>query len=1087
MTKISQKKLTVILIAFLFVISVIALFVNIDNAIAADKKDIKGGWLVPKGTLTESSGTQTFKGAWAIDNRGLYVENITFSFKVPDSVAIGETSQIAFQSDKKQISSFNIGKIFTITRVEDGVKLQFGENEVGKESNLLDYSTILNVDKQYHIVLEYSSEQYTLYLDGVDISSDCTTLFATLQKSDISDAYQKSYIAIKQSSNAVLELVDYGQIYNMYYDYPADIIKVTAETEIEYLAQNRYWQGCPTIQEVDGRIWAGWFTGGVKEPSILNYSVLAYSDDGGDTWTDPAYIVKLNGYGRAGDVQFWVDPQGNFWMFWVQHGGHVFETNWGVWGVKITNAGIGQDAVFGEPIRICDGLLRNRLTVLDNGDWLLGAYDQNDADDTKVYASIDNGQTWTLRGSAKTSDESGSKNFATYFDEQMIVELEPNHLWMLIRTDEKDENGQCYIAQSHSYDGGYTWSRAVDSGLRGPSSRFFFYKLKDGNVLLINHKSGSGRGELLARIFYTSTQTWTSEDTSFSIDDRANISYPDAYFDANEENITLIYDRERYQAREVIMTTFSVDDIYGGKVDASVNPAILNRKVISKATIATINSEWPGIVTTDDRLDGTTFMYANARYTKSLQSDYVKAEIDILDLYHTGTWIAVGLSGNANAGIDAGKITSKTGTNYLSLLFRNKNGELDARAFNKGIETKLVAEDDAFVDALGKMKIEFVRDDVNNGYVVYINDVKMSNSLSAFSGVTNEMISDVNGKTYLSFAAMSPTTNVVRDMAYRGWIVEKVIDIFAINVQDVKTRLQALKDKQDYKISDKSMLESLRQDYNYLDLVSQDMLTEIIYLINAENVVKGLEDEIKVVEELIDLLAIVSELTISDKDTYYNANNAFNNLTAEQKMLVDQIKKDKLADCTVKMEEVFQPIYDVEDLIDSLPNIIVYADKDLVENVKAEYDKLALEYKNEVRNLYKLNSALSIISRMQEVIDIDADIAVLPVNLTIDNKAEVLALLDRYNNLTEQEQGQINNYYKLVSANLIINAMTDEQNNKSEIDSVIDKINQIHSNGVIDLNKLQVANTAYDKLTDNQKLLVTNFSLLKAANAITNR
>ena len=47
---------------------------------------------------------------------------------------------------------------------------------------------------------------------------------------------------------------------------------------------HRAWQGCPTMAITrGGRLFAGWFTGGLFEPCIHNYNVLVMSDDGGES------------------------------------------------------------------------------------------------------------------------------------------------------------------------------------------------------------------------------------------------------------------------------------------------------------------------------------------------------------------------------------------------------------------------------------------------------------------------------------------------------------------------------------------------------------------------------------------------------------------------------------------------------------------------------------------------------------------------------------------------------------------------------------------------------------------------------------
>ena len=53
-------------------------------------------------------------------------------------------------------------------------------------------------------------------------------------------------------------------------------------TDPQYHVDARKFQGCPTIAITPkGRIYAGWYAGGLGEPHIENYNLLVYSDDFG--------------------------------------------------------------------------------------------------------------------------------------------------------------------------------------------------------------------------------------------------------------------------------------------------------------------------------------------------------------------------------------------------------------------------------------------------------------------------------------------------------------------------------------------------------------------------------------------------------------------------------------------------------------------------------------------------------------------------------------------------------------------------------------------------------------------------------------
>ena len=85
----------------------------------------------------------------------------------------------------------------------------------------------------------------------------------------------------------------------------------------KYDVKNRFWQGCPTILRTPGgRLFAGWYSGGMGEPHWENYNLLIRSDDDGMTWNFPEMIISGNPETDcvAIDIQLWLDPMGRMWL-----------------------------------------------------------------------------------------------------------------------------------------------------------------------------------------------------------------------------------------------------------------------------------------------------------------------------------------------------------------------------------------------------------------------------------------------------------------------------------------------------------------------------------------------------------------------------------------------------------------------------------------------------------------------------------------------------------------------------------------------------------------------------------------------------
>jgi len=269
---------------------------------------------------------------------------------------------------------------------------------------------------------------------------------------------------------------------------------------------------------------------------------------------------------RTFDPCLWIDPSGRLWLFYTQSYTYI-DGRLGVW-AAVCDHPDSEEPRFSEPRRIANGVMMNKPTVLSTGEWLLCCSiwcdersELNDLPEERfsnVYCSADNGETFARIGYTDYADRST--------DEPMIVEKKDGQLWMLIR-------GKHGIGQGFSDDKGYTWHDIGFSGIENPCSRFHIRRLPGGNLLLINHKNfngqnpenvvvGSGRNNLTAMLSADDGKTWSE---GLLLDERNEVSYPDASVD-REGRIWIVYDRERYHAREILMASVTEEDILAGKL-----------------------------------------------------------------------------------------------------------------------------------------------------------------------------------------------------------------------------------------------------------------------------------------------------------------------------------------------------------------------------------------------------------------------------------------------------------------------------------------------------------------------------------------
>ncbi len=338
---------------------------------------------------------------------------------------------------------------------------------------------------------------------------------------------------------------------------------------IKYHEDIRMFQGCPTLAvTAGGRIFLGWYAGGLGEPSMDNYNLLVYSDDKGKTWSKPLFVIPSSYEDRihALDIQLYMDPKGVLHIQWVQnnakryHGekltyrpdqpmvirhGYIFDDfRHHAWEMTCEEPDA-QTLIFSEPRPLYPGFLRCKPTFLKNGHQLHFAYDQM-SDRYVFQRTEDGGKTFTKH--------MGAVKKATPFDESMAYEMENGDIRMLART----LRGE--LAESISHDGGFTWSTAKDSGIVSANTRFYINRLPSGRVLLItNDHPSQRRRNMTICLSEDDGLTWPHK---VCIDEREAVSYPDA--DMHDGRIYLTYDRERIGAREILFTSFTEEDILRG-------------------------------------------------------------------------------------------------------------------------------------------------------------------------------------------------------------------------------------------------------------------------------------------------------------------------------------------------------------------------------------------------------------------------------------------------------------------------------------------------------------------------------------------
>jgi BNR repeat-like domain len=138
-----------------------------------------------------------------------------------------------------------------------------------------------------------------------------------------------------------------------------------------HVQSSRGSQGVPSIERSPkGRLWSAWYASkgsrGVESPH--SYCVLATSGDDGVTWTEKL-VLQAAYRAHTYDPCLWIDPTGRLWLFWAQSAG-LQDGRMGVWSIVAPDSEE-SNPTWSPPKRISNGVMLNKPTVLNNGNWLL--------------------------------------------------------------------------------------------------------------------------------------------------------------------------------------------------------------------------------------------------------------------------------------------------------------------------------------------------------------------------------------------------------------------------------------------------------------------------------------------------------------------------------------------------------------------------------------------------------------------------------------------------------------------------------------------------------------------------------------------
>lgn len=251
-------------------------------------------------------------------------------------------------------------------------------------------------------------------------------------------------------------------------------------------------------------------------------------------------------------------------------------------------------------------------------------------------------------------------------------------------------------------------------------------------------------------------------------------------------------------------------------------------------------------------------------------------------------------------------------------------------------------------------------------------------------------------------------------------------------------------------LTDKDAVKAARTAYNNLTADQKGYVTNYDKLLAAEAAIAELEAAEKEKAEVNAVIALINAIpnpvTLEDKSTVEAAREAYDALSPAQKESVVNYKTLTDAEATIAALEALQEADEADRaaadtviaLIAAIPDPVTLEDKGEVEAAREAYNALTDIQKQLVSNYSDLTDAEAAIKTLEayeaaaEEDRAAADVVIalidaLPDEVTLEDKNQVVAAREAYDDLTEDQQDIVTNYSKLTAAEVKIAVLEDNE------------------------------------------------------------
>ena len=321
---------------------------------------------------------------------------------------------------------------------------------------------------------------------------------------------------------------------------------------------------------------------------------------------------------------------------------------------------------------------------------------------------------------------------------------------------------------------------------------------------------------------------------------------------------------------------------------------------------------------------------------------------------------------------------------------------------------------------------------------------------------------DKDGKFKVSFD--KPGTYVVSGRYYNNDNTRGACNAYCkVTVLDAVEYAQKTIDAlDDITLNSEKAIEEAKKAYNLLTDEQKEQIKNADAIKTAEEKLSKLQ-----VENAESKISAIGDVTLDSKDAIKDARDTYDALTDDQKKQVTNY--DVLETAEAKLSDL--QVENVKTKIDGIGEVTL-SSSSTIKAARTAYNALTDDQKKQVTNYDVLETAEAKLSDLQ-VENVKNKIDGIG-EVTLSSSSTIKAARSAYNALTADQKKQVTNYDVLQKAE-------SELSDLQKADAVVTKIKNIGKVTLKSESKIKQARTAYNKLTDKQKTLVTNYDVLEKA------